>query len=99
MLTSPLEIHHLKLFNFLAGKYVALIYPYSLINLTLMAKKCIFIYENWLVVTIIYQSSQVGNRSGVLVIKGTVEGIWFRKTTKGQKLVELQKMGEWKKHC
>ena len=46
MLTSPLEIHHLKLFNFLADRSVALIYPYSLINLTLMAKKCIFTYEN-----------------------------------------------------
>ena len=40
-------------FNFLAGRSVAWIYPYSLINLTLKAKKCIFIYENWLIVTII----------------------------------------------
>ena len=65
---------------------MAWIYPYSLINLTLKAKKCIFIYENWLIVTIIYHSSQIGNRSGILVKEGRVEEIWFRKTTKSQKI-------------
>ena len=66
MLTSPLEVCYLKLVNFLAGRFVAWIYPYSLINLTLKAKKCIFKYENWLIVAIIYHSSQAGNRRGFL---------------------------------
>ena len=38
MLTSPLETFHLKLVNFLGGRSVAWIYPYSLVNLTLKAK-------------------------------------------------------------
>ena len=50
--------------------------------LTLKAKKCIFIYENWLIVTIIYHNSQVGNRSRLFVSGRRGDGIWFRKTTK-----------------
>ena len=42
--------------------------------------------KNWLIVTIIYHSSQVGNRSGILVKEGRVEEIWFRKTTKSKKI-------------
>ena len=42
----------------------------------------IFIYENWLIVAIIYHSSQVGNTRGVLVSREREEGIWFRETTK-----------------
>ena len=50
--------------------------------LTLKAKKCIFIYENWLIVAIIYHNSPVWIRKGVLVNGVRGEGIWFRKTTK-----------------
>ena len=71
VLTSPMEICHLV--NILTGRSVAWMCPYSLINLTLKAKKCIFIYENWLIVAIIYHSSQVANRRGVLV-SGVGEG-------------------------
>ena len=42
----------------------------------------IFIYENWLIVAVIYHSSEVGDRREVLLNKGRGEGIWFRKTTK-----------------
>ena len=38
MLTSPLEICHLKLVNFLGGRSVAWKYPYRMINLTLKTK-------------------------------------------------------------
>ena len=80
MLTSPLEICHLKFVNFLAGRSMAWIYSYSF--LTLKAKKYIFIYENWLIVAIIYHNSQVGNRKGLFVSGGRGDGIWCRKTTK-----------------
>ena len=45
-------------FSFMAGRSVAWLYPYSLINckskkVKAKAKKCIVIYENWLIVAII----------------------------------------------
>ena len=53
----------------------------------LKSKKNVYLYmKNWLIVTIIYHSSQVGNRSGILVKEGRVEEIWFRKTTKSKKI-------------
>ena len=48
----------------------------------LKRKKCIFIYENWLIVAIIYHSSQVGNRTGVHVSRGKGRGFDLEKQLK-----------------
>ena len=69
-----------------------------LINLAFKAKKYIFIYENWLIVTIVYNSSQVGNRMVVLVIEGRVEGFDLEKQLKVKNRWSCNKWREWKKH-
>ena len=67
-LTLPLEICHLKLgLTFrLADLWMGISLQFDKFN-PKSKKKCIFIYENWLIVAFIYHSSQVRNRRGVLI--------------------------------
>ena len=86
ILTPPLQICYLKLVNFLAGRSVAWIHPYSLIYSYMKTGQL------WQLSTIAIKSEMEG---GFLYVGGEENGFCLEKQLKVNTLWSSNKWGEW----